>query len=252
MKVSQEKKQQTRRLLIKTAIELFSEKGIDQTTMKQIARTAGVGDATIYKYFANKEKLLIGFYELVVEDSLNEIEEIADFSEYSLQEKLQVLVDTYLEKLLPEREFVEHSLAVFFKTPLSIMTDTIPGQKKLRAAMATYITQAEENNEIPPLPLKNGIINLLGDYLFGVAFFWIKDDSEEFSNTTQLVDLSLGVVVLMLKSGMLNKIIELAGFLLKTQLYRLMENSGGLISLLQMTKNTMSATMQNSQKSEQE
>lgn len=44
--------------LIKAAEQVFAEKGFHQATISEIARQAGVSDATIYEYFPTKEELL--------------------------------------------------------------------------------------------------------------------------------------------------------------------------------------------------
>lgn len=43
--------------LIKVAISLFSRKGFNGTTTKEIAESAGVSEATLFKHFANKHEL---------------------------------------------------------------------------------------------------------------------------------------------------------------------------------------------------
>lgn len=40
------------------AVRVFAQKGFNQSTIAEIAREAGVSDATIYEYFPNKEELL--------------------------------------------------------------------------------------------------------------------------------------------------------------------------------------------------
>lgn len=44
---------------METAFELFSEKGIDQVTMQNIARVSGVGRPSLYRYFSTKLDLVI-------------------------------------------------------------------------------------------------------------------------------------------------------------------------------------------------
>ena len=42
-----------------SAIRIFGEKGFQNATIAEIAKDAGIGDATIYEYFRNKEDLLL-------------------------------------------------------------------------------------------------------------------------------------------------------------------------------------------------
>ncbi len=45
--------------VIQAALELFTERGIEATSMDAIARTSGVSKATIYNHWADKEALLM-------------------------------------------------------------------------------------------------------------------------------------------------------------------------------------------------
>lgn len=51
-------KQRTEKIL-NAALELFCDQGIEDTSIEQIASHAGVGPATIYRYFDNKAELCI-------------------------------------------------------------------------------------------------------------------------------------------------------------------------------------------------
>ena len=55
--------QETRTRLIGTALQLFAEKGVDNTSIKDIARAAGVAQGLLYHYFAGKDDLLWGILE---------------------------------------------------------------------------------------------------------------------------------------------------------------------------------------------
>ena len=233
MKVSESQKRKTRKQLIEAAVDLFSERGIDQTTMKQVARAAGVGDATIYKYFPNKEKLLTGYFIWAAETAVETAASVDGVEEFELQERLQLLVDSYLDVLLPEREFVAEILKRFYQAPLSIVTDGLPGQNVFKDCIGEYFDLAIAQGEMEPLPFKEGVVSLLSDYVFALVLFWQRDESEEFAQTTQLVDLSLSCLVLLLKSGLISKLMDLGGFLLKTQLFRLIERGEGVQQLMQ-------------------
>lgn len=236
MKTSKSQQEQTRRHIIRTAVDMMTEHGYDATTMKQVARTAGIGDATIYKYFPSKEKLLLGYYELCIEVVLELTLETPGFEEFGLQERLQRLVDALLELLLADREFVAITRSVVGKSPLLMMRDNMPGQQALKEQIVAFIDAAEQSGEIAACDFKNLLGGLFADYLFAVIAYWLKDESEEFSDTTQLVDLTLAVLVLALKSGVVNKLSELAGFLVRNQLSRLMQNGSGLMDMLKLAK----------------
>jgi len=52
------KKQQTRETIARVALELFAERGYDETTLAEIAEAADVSPRTIFSYFDSKEEIL--------------------------------------------------------------------------------------------------------------------------------------------------------------------------------------------------
>jgi AcrR family transcriptional regulator len=52
------KKQQTRRAIREAAMRLFLERGFDQVSVAEVARTADVSEATVFNYFPTKEDLV--------------------------------------------------------------------------------------------------------------------------------------------------------------------------------------------------
>src|SRR4026207_1543073 len=54
---------QPRTLILDTALEMFRERGYDETTMRAIAQKAGVSLGNAYYYFRSKEYLIQAFYQ---------------------------------------------------------------------------------------------------------------------------------------------------------------------------------------------
>lgn len=62
----QEQARQTRRTVLRTAHDLFVEKGYGRTTIADIARAAGVSAETIYATFKNKATLLHRVWDVTI------------------------------------------------------------------------------------------------------------------------------------------------------------------------------------------
>lgn len=236
MKVSQQKKRETRRTLVSTAADLFVLQGYDNTSLKQIAREAGVGDATIYKYFSNKDKLVLGFYEVRGEDAIEAYHSTDGIEEYQFGEKLQLLVDTYLEQLANDREFVELSLKLFLKSPISIFKNELSIAEAYRIEFQQLLDEADHDKTFPDIPLRQTLALLLTDFLFGITLYWMKDESEDYADTTKVVELSIALFESLLRSGITGRAMDLFGFVVKGQLSRLLTTGENILPMVKLIK----------------
>ena len=73
-------KESTRNIMLDSALELFLSKSIKKTKIKDIADHAGVGEATVYRYFNNKDNLVIQASTKLAERVFNEYFLIDDMS----------------------------------------------------------------------------------------------------------------------------------------------------------------------------
>jgi len=60
------KKQRTREALLRVAIELFTTRGYERTTVDDIADAVGVSQRTFFRYFAGKEDAALALDEMTV------------------------------------------------------------------------------------------------------------------------------------------------------------------------------------------
>ena len=61
--------------ILTSATKIIGEKGFQNATIAEIAKEAGIGDATIYEYFKNKEDLLLAIPVETTKDLIAEIHE---------------------------------------------------------------------------------------------------------------------------------------------------------------------------------
>ena len=98
------KKAATRRAITTAAVRLFSENGYEKTSIEDIAHEAGIGKATVYGYFANKEEIFLSYCD----DELEEAFAGLQVTELQNAALIDQLVDFFILKfrfLTRNREF---------------------------------------------------------------------------------------------------------------------------------------------------
>lgn len=86
----------TRQTLLEVARELFARKGLEATTMNDIAQASQRGRRTLYTYFRNKEEI----YYAVIENELERLSEKMDkvaAMDIEPEEKVLTLIYTHLQ-----------------------------------------------------------------------------------------------------------------------------------------------------------
>jgi AcrR family transcriptional regulator len=87
------------------AEKLFGERGFDGTSVRDIAQSAGVNLAMISYYFGSKEKLLEALVVYRAEYAYGILEELNKDQSLSPWDKIDRLIDFYVEKVLNNLRF---------------------------------------------------------------------------------------------------------------------------------------------------
>lgn len=85
----------TRQKLVEVARELFARKGLEATTMNDIAANSGKGRRTLYTYFRNKEEIYAAVIETELERLSERIDAVASI-EAEPEQKVLTLIYTHL------------------------------------------------------------------------------------------------------------------------------------------------------------
>jgi AcrR family transcriptional regulator len=91
--------------ILTTAERLFSSNGFDGTSVRDIADEAGVNIAMISYYFGSKEKLMEALFARRSEDINMQIESLLHNEEMSSLQKMESLVDSYIERVMQKQQF---------------------------------------------------------------------------------------------------------------------------------------------------
>ncbi len=217
MKISKEKQIKVKKQILNCAIDLISDNGYKKTSMSKIAKKAKIGEATIYNYFPTKEHILFEYYYELQLQTKKILLETKKFNQFTLKEQLQLLINTQLELLANNRTFVlEIYEEIFYKSFSHPAMDK--GNDELISMISELFDIAIEAEEIEDIPFSNTILNLACDYIFGVIYYWIQDESKNYDNTTVMTDKSLEIIYAILQSALINKIEDLLSFIIKTHI----------------------------------
>jgi AcrR family transcriptional regulator len=174
-------------LIVETALRLFQENGYDKTTMRAIAREAGVSVGNAYYYFSSKEQLVQGFYDRITQ--LHE-EACADVlaTERDFAKRLRAVLMAWLEVAAPYHEFGRQFFvnAADPSSPLSPFSTESSPARDAQIALFRRVLEGSAAKVDPEL--RPELPELLWLYEMGVVLFWVHDGSVACRRTRMLVD----------------------------------------------------------------
>ena len=188
----------TRRKIYEAAMELFREKGFEQTTMRDIAAQAGVALGGAYYYFSSKDAIVLAFYA-EMQQAINQPVLASLAGRKKLGERIRSVLDKRLELLEPNRKFC----AALFRhapdsaDPLSPFSDE---SRLIRDGAIEHMRIAAEGSDAKiPSDLKPRLPYLLWLYQMALIMFWLYDRSPNQQSTRKLLEKSLSLLVNLLR-----------------------------------------------------
>lgn len=182
-----QKGEQTKALILNTALEMLRERGYENTTMRAIAKEAGVSLGNAYHYFGSKEDLIQAFYQQTHNEHVTRSARGLQ-QQLTLKERLLSIMRQKIDTLEPYHEFA----GVLFKTaadprsPLNPFADASDPVRQ-ESIMLFQDLVAGTKARIPS-DLRAELPYLLWLYHMGIILFWIHDRSPEHRRTYQLID----------------------------------------------------------------
>ena len=187
------KGEQTRELILSTALRLFREQGYGKTTMRAIATEAGVSVGNAYYYYGSKDHLMQAYYDLLQDQHREGVEPILA-AEKAFVPRLAGVLRAWLDVAAPYHEFA----GTFFKTaadprsPLSPFSDE---SRPARDASIDVFRRVIDGSDLKlPGDLKSELPELLWLLQMGVVLFWVHDRTDDVRRTRALVDRAVPLV----------------------------------------------------------
>jgi AcrR family transcriptional regulator len=190
-KPAETKSEATRRRLLERALALFQKRGVEATTMRDIAKAAGLSLGAAYYYFPSKEALVFAYYE----DNQREMEELGARAEGTAREKLGSIFHGKLEGIRPHRKMLASIVQRLIDPgdPLSAFSQEARAVRERSVAVFARAIDGAVPAEVAPLAA-----NALWLLMMALLLVYINDDSPGEKRTHGLVDDALDMIVAML------------------------------------------------------
>ncbi|WP_438297408.1 TetR/AcrR family transcriptional regulator [Sporosarcina sp. FA15] len=95
MSKREQQKQQRRQNIIQIAKDLFLEEGVQTIQMQDVATSAGIGIATLFRYFPKKEYLMIAATNAITDEMATDIGQIVE-QPVTAYEKTEQILEYYM------------------------------------------------------------------------------------------------------------------------------------------------------------
>ena len=105
-------KEQKRRDIARAAMEVFSERGFDATSMSLVAGSAGVGKGTIYEYFDSKDEMIAAAILIWLEDIIEGARSLSQRIE-DPELRLRTFVSESMSEFTRDQSAIQTSISVF-------------------------------------------------------------------------------------------------------------------------------------------
>jgi AcrR family transcriptional regulator len=187
------KSEQTRALIVETALRLFRERGYAATTMRIIAKEAGVSTGNAYYYFGSKEELIQAYYDELQNEHNAACQAVLQ-RERDFAPRLLGVLRARVDTMVPYHQFA----GKFFKfaaEPTSPLNPFSAESGPAKAAAVAIYREVVDGSALKLNPeFKAELPELLWLYSMGIVLYWVHDSSPGCRKTYLLIERTVPLV----------------------------------------------------------
>lgn len=207
--ISRGKSPETRAQILRTAVDLFRVRGLEATTMREIASTSGVALGGAYYYFASKEAIIQAYYDGVQAEHERRVREGLAAGKLELKARLLLALNTKLDIVEGDRRLLA-ALFRFSAEPEHPLSPLSPATRAVREQSVAILAQAIGDERLPD-DIRNVLPMALWALQMGILLYFIYDQSEGQQRTRRLVEGAVTLLVRVLSLAKLSVLKPIRG-----------------------------------------
>jgi AcrR family transcriptional regulator len=174
------KKKEVRDRIVTAAAELFAERGLDEATIEEIARTADVSVGTVYNYFGNKSALLLAGVQADTIRMITAGQAVIDDPGPDPVAAIQRLTDIYIDDLLGwDRRLLREVVGAAFQSfeGQDITMELVQMDEQLMAQIAVLLSHFRAQDKLgPDVEVQEATLLLYAVLMLPLFMFIAMDD----------------------------------------------------------------------------
>ena len=184
--------EETRGLVLNTALTLFRERGFEETTIRDIAAAAGLSLGAAYYYFKSKEAIVGAYYDYVQAEHLARAQ-AAFASARTLRDRLRAAFHTKIDIMQEDRRLLR-ALFRYGGDPDHPLSWFGPATREQRRLSTAVFADALAGERLPD-DVREAAPTLLWTMHMGVLLYFLFDASADQRRTRRLIDAAVDFVV---------------------------------------------------------
>lgn len=157
--------QNNKTAILKMALELFSKKGLGESTVDEIVKISNTSKGTFYHYFKSKNQLFLELLETGVDFLISEIEQKMNANDkHDAFDDLKMLVDAQVDLFIENPHFFKLMISEVWRLE-EIWHE---GVQDIRKKYLHYVTGILKVSQHKRLLRQDVTIELMGPALFGM------------------------------------------------------------------------------------
>ncbi len=169
--------------IIDAALKVFGEKGYYNATISEIARTAGVSEATIYEYFGSKEDLLFAIPDEITSQAVDFLEAISPYIK-GAENKIRAIAYGYFNLYKDNPDYSSLVLLDLKHNRKFMEAEGYKAVKRSAGFMLKAIEEGIESGEfkedIDPFLVRSMILGTIEHYFFRWHLKGRKEEVADF------------------------------------------------------------------------